>query len=146
MYFVFFFLMIRRPPRSTRTDTLFPYTTLFRSLANAPRWTAAAVPSFTTLLPGGALATFAVDVLYRSDRYVDVDLAPEKRQRQTTEVNARIVLGSRRGSWLLSLAARNLTREVIVDQVLDEPLAPGNYAAARSDHGRVLSANLIFDI
>src|SRR3546814_15934741 len=29
-YFVFF-LMIRRPPRSTRTDTLFPYTTLFRS-------------------------------------------------------------------------------------------------------------------
>src|SRR3546814_12340289 len=29
----FFFLMLRRPPRSTRTDTLFPYTTLFRSLA-----------------------------------------------------------------------------------------------------------------
>src|SRR3546814_14240513 len=28
-----FFLMIRRPPRSTRTDTLLPYTTLFRSLA-----------------------------------------------------------------------------------------------------------------
>src|SRR3546814_5661232 len=27
----FFFLMIRRPPRPTRTDTLFPYTTLFRS-------------------------------------------------------------------------------------------------------------------
>src|SRR3546814_6803026 len=31
--FVVFFLMIRRPPRSTRTDTLFPYTTLFRSVA-----------------------------------------------------------------------------------------------------------------
>src|SRR3546814_4016510 len=29
---VFFFLMIRRPPRSTRTDTLFPYTTLVRSV------------------------------------------------------------------------------------------------------------------
>src|SRR3546814_4866034 len=29
--FVVFFLMIRRPPRSTRTDTLFPSTTLFRS-------------------------------------------------------------------------------------------------------------------
>src|SRR3546814_18556163 len=28
------FLMIRRPPRSTRTDTLFPYTTLFRSAGN----------------------------------------------------------------------------------------------------------------
>src|SRR3546814_13063135 len=31
MFLFFFFLMIRRPPRSTRTDTLFPYTTLFRS-------------------------------------------------------------------------------------------------------------------
>src|SRR3546814_4364913 len=31
--YLVFFLMIRRPPRSTRTDTLFPYTTLFRSLA-----------------------------------------------------------------------------------------------------------------
>src|SRR3546814_19320055 len=36
----FFFLMLRRPPRSTRTDTLFPYTTLFRS-------TVARQPSFT---------------------------------------------------------------------------------------------------
>src|SRR3546814_6784343 len=29
--------MIRRPPRSTRTDTLFPYTTLFRSSGRRPR-------------------------------------------------------------------------------------------------------------
>src|SRR3546814_2197832 len=35
--FFFFFLMIRRPPRSTRTDTLFPYTTLFRSHERGPR-------------------------------------------------------------------------------------------------------------
>src|SRR3546814_8946351 len=34
MYLFFFFVMIRRPPRSTRTDTLFPYTTLFRSDAD----------------------------------------------------------------------------------------------------------------
>src|SRR3546814_20523933 len=32
LHMLFFFLMIRRPPRSTRTDTLFPYTTLFRSI------------------------------------------------------------------------------------------------------------------
>src|SRR3546814_10214488 len=32
MWVLCFFLMIRRPPRSTRTDTLVPYTTLFRSL------------------------------------------------------------------------------------------------------------------
>src|SRR3546814_20079787 len=35
--FSIFFLMIRRPPRSTRTDTLFPYTTLFRSLVALER-------------------------------------------------------------------------------------------------------------
>src|SRR3546814_3179357 len=34
-YIFLFFLMIRRPPRSTRTDTLFPYTTLFRSAGPA---------------------------------------------------------------------------------------------------------------
>src|SRR3546814_14075182 len=38
----FFFLMIRRPPRSPRTDTLFPYTTLFRS------------PTIRRQLPAGA--------------------------------------------------------------------------------------------
>src|SRR3546814_5192573 len=38
----FFFFMIRLPPRSTRTDTLFPYTTLFRS---RPRPLAAAPPA-----------------------------------------------------------------------------------------------------
>src|SRR3546814_12711619 len=53
----FFLLMIRRPPRSTRTDTLFPYTTLFRSCrcvayprtpsrrASSPGYRASCVPS-----------------------------------------------------------------------------------------------------
>src|SRR3546814_20179822 len=36
--YLFFFLMIRRPPRSTRTDTLLPYTTLFRSAGFRDRW------------------------------------------------------------------------------------------------------------
>src|SRR3546814_13709328 len=33
LLYIVVFLMTRRPPRSTRTDTLFPYTTLFRSAA-----------------------------------------------------------------------------------------------------------------
>src|SRR3546814_2320355 len=51
--YVFFFLMIRRPPRSTRTDTLFPYTTLVRSCtAKAPSdWPAEPV-SRTVIWPG----------------------------------------------------------------------------------------------
>src|SRR3546814_19995112 len=40
-YFICCFLMIRRPPRSTRTDTLFPDTTLFRSLPPRDRACAA---------------------------------------------------------------------------------------------------------
>src|SRR3546814_4434811 len=44
-FFCFFFLMIRRPPRSTRTDTLFPYTTLFRSLLGELRETFGAFAS-----------------------------------------------------------------------------------------------------
>src|SRR3546814_8248037 len=46
---IFFFLTIRRPPRSTRTDTLFPYTTLFRSAA----WPTATVALFGCATPGG---------------------------------------------------------------------------------------------
>src|SRR3546814_17367216 len=51
MMFFLFFLMIRRPPRSTRTDTLFPYTTLFRS-AQCRRRCPAAAPG-GDLLPAG---------------------------------------------------------------------------------------------
>src|SRR3546814_9046263 len=42
--FIFFFLMIRRPPRSTRTDTLFPYTTLFRSTTPNEYWVDSSAP------------------------------------------------------------------------------------------------------
>src|SRR3546814_11413575 len=52
LYYLFFFLMIRLPPRSTRTDTLFPYTTLFRSgevVALDP------APGPQDALPGGTL-------------------------------------------------------------------------------------------
>src|SRR3546814_2001661 len=49
-----FFLMIRRPPRSTRTDTLFPYTTLFRSGLH--------LPALERALAGGASAVHALTV------------------------------------------------------------------------------------
>src|SRR3546814_758170 len=52
--FHLFFLMIRRPPRSTRTDTLFPYTTLFRSAPDADSLLCAGESSHPRM--GGALA------------------------------------------------------------------------------------------
>src|SRR3546814_20477976 len=50
LFLCFFFLMIRRPPRSTRTDTLFPYTTLFRSGAYEPSEETPRYPRSTTCL------------------------------------------------------------------------------------------------
>src|SRR3546814_11471060 len=56
----FFFLMIRRPPRSTRTDTLFPYTTLFRS---------GLLSTLTQLmmLPEHALSEIPADAIARNE-------------------------------------------------------------------------------
>src|SRR3546814_13289794 len=59
-YIIFFFLMIRRPPRSTRTDTLFPYTTLFRSFLKPAeaRERFAAVPQCEVIAVEGAKHLF----------------------------------------------------------------------------------------
>src|SRR3546814_13262729 len=45
MLFIVFFLMRRLPPRSTRTDTLFPYTTLFRSRPGSRRCSGERAPA-----------------------------------------------------------------------------------------------------
>src|SRR3546814_3292589 len=50
--------MIRRPPRSTRTDTLFPYTTLFRSAANRVLRGREEVLGFVTRVLGSAWPTW----------------------------------------------------------------------------------------
>src|SRR3546814_20873575 len=63
--------MIRRPPRSTRTDTLFPYTTLFRSLVTATeryatlrRFSPAFLDAFTFKASGTGTALIkAIDVI-----------------------------------------------------------------------------------
>src|SRR3546814_17281854 len=53
---LFVFLMRRRPPRSTRTDTLFPYTTLFRSQCRRQvSWLADRCPRPPSRLPSGVI-------------------------------------------------------------------------------------------
>src|SRR3546814_1560983 len=54
--FAFFFLMIRRPPRSTRTDTLFPYTTLFRARSALATCCPPVVTSDGTMIAGRPVA------------------------------------------------------------------------------------------
>src|SRR3546814_14583595 len=56
----FFFLMIRLPPRSTRTDTLFPYTTLFRSLVRGHCTTLSRVHCHLSRCMGAGLVAIAV--------------------------------------------------------------------------------------
>src|SRR3546814_12407213 len=73
----FFFLIIRRPPRSTRTDTLFPFTTLFRSLggrtgsAQVTRLHARCEQLFETRLDDRRFA--GVDEANLVRRHVDAD-------------------------------------------------------------------------
>src|SRR3546814_19845363 len=62
--------MIRRPPRSTRTDTLFPYTTLFRTVLQ-PR----EIEAFLTTTPSSVIV--ALDEAYFE--YLDVALRPDMR-------------------------------------------------------------------
>src|SRR3546814_2855861 len=57
--------MIRRPPRSTRTDTLFPYTTLFRSLLAAGSSLGRARPSGHSRLQPGCLPRQSLHVVRR---------------------------------------------------------------------------------
>src|SRR3546814_19137583 len=92
--------MIRRPPRSTRTDTLFPYTTLFRSSA-------------TSLLVRKILRylSLSVNVLYGSGRIGG---------REVMNINAKtaIVTGSAGGigrATAVMLAARGAAEVALVD-------------------------------
>ncbi len=108
-----------------------------------PRWSATLIPSYTAYVPYTSMAaTLAVDLLYRGNRYLDVDLDRHTLQPATTEVNARVTFATLSKAWQMTIAARNLLNEVIYEQVLDQPLAPGNFAAIRADRGRFYTANV----
>src|SRR3546814_10921645 len=109
--FFFFCLMIRRPPRSTRTDTLCPYTTLFRSVGQQRQRP-----------PGSAqgderLGTAADDQgVVQPHRRVEID---------RTERPARREVGSERLQQPLAVAATH-----------DDPAAPGHGEAHRKSVGK----------
>src|SRR3546814_1536910 len=82
---IFFFLMIRRPPRSTRTDTLFPYTTLFRS----------------HLLPPSDPPR-SVNLLRCSQRLIGIDSSPKR--------PCRLLPSIQRLTFVTSCAASSVAR------------------------------------
>src|SRR3546814_6348890 len=67
-----FFLMIRRPPRSTRTDTLFPYTTLFRS--ELQKIAGGELKAVVDTVGGEATSALALAAIRKGGRYVLVGL------------------------------------------------------------------------
>src|SRR3546814_1972343 len=78
--------MIRRPPRSTRTDTLFPYTTLFRSLAGASELDDAA-----DVLAFAHVAVAVVDLVERvavGDQLVELQGALARSEEHTSELQS----------------------------------------------------------
>src|SRR3546814_20091088 len=87
-YVCIFVLMIRRPPRSTRTDTLFPYTTLFRSMPpKAYRWVGEMeeiAKTFATLNMTPAMLEGAADMFRFIEKTPLGRETPEARSRGTT--------------------------------------------------------------
>src|SRR3546814_14965463 len=97
MLWFLFFVMIRRPPRSTRTDTLFPYTTLFRSIPDddiaipQDRHLAAARRELIVLpaLRPGVVIKRNDDFLEREARLLDRQPAAERPgDRKSTRLNS----------------------------------------------------------
>src|SRR3546814_11470659 len=89
--FSFFFLMIRRPPRSTRTDTLFPYTSLFRS---TPCW------PWAFSFPKAPKYTTGQQAKSPTDEYRPVRLSCPVRCPRPTVRTARPALSSSNASTL----------------------------------------------
>src|SRR3546814_8775418 len=85
MLCLFFFLRIRRPPRSTRTDTLFPYTTRFRSEGHAvlDLFKAATVRYFVTGQPQNVLQ--ATSAQQENDMYAFVEQGVCRLKKARTE-------------------------------------------------------------
>src|SRR3546814_20901712 len=112
--------MIRRPPRSTRTDTLFPYTTLFRSVLAWPNDGLAPL-----LWVNGALLLLA---LVDSARAVDPERLAVDR-----ELPPVLSLG---GSGTISWTVRNQTGRPL-RVALADALAPSLRAPTRRVQGRL---------
>src|SRR3546814_12672274 len=91
----FFFVMIRRPPRSTRTDTLFPYTTLFRSSQGSIELITSSLAEAVDPVPMKAIRVGAIDCAPGAKRCSSssADLLGrnrvcEKRDRKSTRLNS----------------------------------------------------------
>src|SRR3546814_1686874 len=100
----FLLLMIRRPPRSTRTDTLFPYTTLFRSRSGPAVRTSqristirkAMAAAFPLIAPSDSFSIRLTALLqdFDSDAAGVVDVDPARSEEHTSELQSLMRISS----------------------------------------------------
>src|SRR3546814_20948493 len=128
-----FFLMIRRPPRSTRTDTLFPYTTLFRSMLIGERFGRhmVAEPFFSTVILGAGLIGAAGSDAQKNDWLPAIAEGKAKWAFAHADHGSRFVLNEVKtnaeksgGQWVVSGRT---------NEVWEAPSAEHLIAAGRSD-------------
>src|SRR3546814_4998830 len=119
--------MIRRPPRSTRTDTLFPYTTLFRSAAHAHE------------VPAKAMAEPIFDVRDVAVFYADHRAVTDRSEEHTSELQSLMRISyavfclkkkKRKNNYQYTLnhiknnqnLKQNVQRHRIPDTILNSPM------------------------
>ena len=127
-----------------------PYVLTGHRLPFAPDWTASTITSYTTHLPYAVSATGSVDVNYQGSRFLNPSDDPREYQHANLLINPHLVFASEddRGNgppWALILGVENLTKQIYGDQIIDQPLGPGNFAMIRGDRGRVWSGNFYID-
>src|SRR3546814_10506773 len=140
--------MIRRPPRSTRTDTRFPYTTLFRSFRDALRRGDSYVIEVTNMRADGT--RFPVEVhsanfehegqpcLVAVARDLSGRAEAESRYRELTEmVDKGVIVRGADGRILYANAAATGLLDAEVGTTLEEVLRSGDWLVVDED-GRVL--------
>src|SRR3546814_3955617 len=105
--------MIRRPPRSTRTDTLFPYTTLFRSAARDEK-------------RAGTLGKLAKRELDRMDGEGRQGRCPVGKGEAAHRLNGEILAIQRLGRWLIKPGlVKHGSENCFIDPALPSERAPG---------------------
>jgi outer membrane receptor protein involved in Fe transport len=115
-----------------------------KRLPYAPRWTAAVAPNVFFPLGNGLLGSLGVDWIYRSSRFLDVDIDPRKLQGATNVYNAFFVINDASRKWAVNLGVRNLTDVRAYDQIISQPLAPGNFAASGISEPRLFTQSISY--
>src|SRR3546814_6738203 len=110
--------MRRRPPRSTRTDTLFPYTTLFRSPTRSPDWAGNIGATYVADL-GDQTLTLTGDAIYTSSYYGAEALSPGSYQPDFWRLNASARFDVGNGATV-GLVGRNLTNRYYILSAQDK--------------------------